>query len=432
VDLPGAWQHLTLSITQLENGLFENGVGFDGSSLRGFKNLHNSDMILLPDPTTAFVDPIYSIPTLSFICDIIEPLSGEKYARDPRLVAKKAESYLRNSGIADISYWGPELEFFIFDGVRFDSNSHESFYHINSKEGIWNSGNDYEDNNGYFIRRKEGYFSTPPADRMSDLRTIIVKAMIRAGLNIDFHHHEVATAGQTEIGMRYDTLTQQADKTLIGKYITKNICVQNGYTATFMPKPLYMDNGNAMHVHQSLWKEGVNFFYDAHGHAQLSQLARYYIGGLLAHSPALLALCNPSTNSYRRLIPGYEAPVHLVYSQSNRGASVRIPVSSANPGAKRIEYRCPDATCNPYLAFAAMLMAGLDGINNKVDPGQPVDKDIFSLNKDETKNIKSVPDSFEKALLALENDNEFLLKGNVFTPDLIETWISYKRENASF
>ncbi len=427
-DLLGVWHHLTLSCSKLEKILFTDGVGFDGSSVTGLTKLQDSDMLLLPDPDTAFVDPVLEQPMLSFICDILDPVSKERYSRDPRCVAKKAEAYLHNSGIADSSCWGPELEFFIFNSVRFESNNHEGYYQINSHEGIWNSGKDTLDNSGYNIGFKEGYFAVPPMDHMHKMRSIIARAMMKAGLTIEFHHHEVATAGQAEISMHFGTLTRQADNVLIGKYIAKNIAIQNGCSVTFMPKPLYMDNGNALHVHQSLWKDGANLFYDVNGYAQLSLLAKYYIGGILAHSPALLAFCNPSTNSYRRLIPGFEAPVSLIYSQRNRSSSVRIPVYSPAPEAKRIEYRCPDATCNPYLAFAAILMAGMDGIMNRIDPGQPVDRDLFNLNKSEMEDIKSVPRSLDEALLALENDYDFLLKGGVFTSDLIETWINYKRD----
>jgi glutamine synthetase len=429
INLPGSWQHITLTLSGLNQKLFEEGFGFDGSSIRGFQQINDSDMLLIPDASTAFIDPVYENPTISLICDIVDPLTKEGYSRDPRLVARKAESYLKNSGIADASYWGPELEFFIFDGVTFDTNSHESYYHINSNEGSWNSGDDKGSNRGYFIRHKEGYFKIPPNDQTLNLRYQIVKALKQAGLKIDFHHHEVATAGQTEIGLHYGTLVNQADNTITTKYIAKNIAQQNGYTATFMPKPLYLDNGNAMHVHQSLWKGGTNLFYDDKGYAKLSQLAMYYIGGLLAHSPALLAFAAPSTNSYRRLVPGYEAPVALVYSQRNRSASIRIPVYSSHPDDKRIEYRCPDATSNAYLALAAMLMAGLDGISNQIDPGQPFDEDISRLESVDYLRIKKIPSSLGEVLDALEKDHLFLLKENVFTADLINTWIDYKRKN---
>jgi len=426
-SLPGFWQHFTLALSSINKKTFEEGVGFDGSSIRGFQDTNHSDMLLVPDAATAFVDPVYKNPTLSLICDIVDPTTREGYFRDPRRIAKNAEAYLKCSGIADISYWGPELEFFIFDSVRFNTNNRESYYHIRSGEGAWNSGDDKSDNHGYYIRNKEGYLKIPPNDQTLNLRCVIVKALMQAGLMVDFHHHEVATAGQTEIGLHYGALVDQADNTIITKYLVKNIVQQNGYTATFMPKPLYLDNGNAMHVHQSLWKNGANLFFDANGYAMLSQLARHYIGGLLLHSPALLAFCAPSTNSYRRLVPGYEAPVALCYSQGNRSSSIRIPVYSSHPEDKRIEYRCPDATSNPYLAFAAILMAGLDGIENQIDPGQPFDRDITTLESLENSGIKKIPGSLSEALCALENDNEFLLKGGVFSRELINTWIKYKK-----
>lgn len=429
VDLPGLWQHFSIPVTDLTEELLSEGIGFDGSSIRGFQKIHESDMLLVPDPGTAIVDPALDVPTLSIICDIRDPVTGSSYSRDPRYVAKKAEAYLKDSGIGDTSYWGPELEFFIFHSIRFDQNSHEGYYAIDSKEGIWNSGNGDGDNLGYRPRHKEGYFPVPPTDQQQDLRSRMAQVMIKSGIDIEVHHHEVATAGQAEFSMRFDTLTRMADKTLLYKYITKNVAIRNGYTATFMPKPLFQDNGSGMHVHQSIWKDGKNLFYDAKGYALISSLCGYYIGGLLKHSPALLALCAPSTNSYRRLVPGYEAPINLVYSQRNRSACVRIPVYSRSPKSKRIEYRCPDAMCNPYLAYAALLMAGLDGIKNKIDPGEPIDKDIYELEPDEKAKIKSTPGSLGEVLNALENDNDFLLQGGVFTPDLLETWISYKRRN---
>ena len=429
VDLPGIWQHFTIPVGKMTADLFKEGIGFDGSSIRGFQKIHESDMLLFPDPATAFVDPAHELPTISLICDVKDPVTGGSYSRDPRNVAKKAEAFLKKSGVADVSYWGPELEFFIFNSINFDTNSHESYYHIDAQEGIWNSGKADGPNLGYRIRHKEGYFPVPPTDQMVNLRSKMAKAMMAAGLDIDVHHHEVATGGQTEFAMRFGSLVRQADSVLMYKYICKNIAMQNGYTATFMPKPLFQDNGSGMHVHQSLWKDDTNLFYDAKGYALISQLAKYYIGGLLAHSPALLAFCAPSTNSYRRLVPGYEAPINLVYSQRNRSASVRIPTYSPNPKVRRIEYRCPDSSGNPYLAFAAMLMAGLDGIKNKIDPGQPIDKDIYELEPAEKAQIKSTPGSLGEVLDALEKDHAFLLKGNVFTADLIENWIGYKRKN---
>ena len=428
IDLPGTWQHYTLPIKELSD-LFENGNGFDGSSIRGFRAIHESDMLLFPDATTAVVDPILSPPTLSLICDVKDPVDGKDYDRDPRYVAKKAEAYLKSTGIADTSYWGPELEFFIFNSISFDSNSHLSFYEIDSKEGIWNSGNNSGPNLGYRPRHKEGYFPVPPTDQLHDIRTKIALKMIEGGIDIEKHHHEVATGGQAEFGMRFDTLLRQADKVMLYKYIAKNVAIQNGYTVTFMPKPLFQDNGSGMHVHQSLWKGDTNKFFDAKGYGMISQLCKYYIGGLLYHSPSLLALCAPTTNSYRRLVPGYEAPINLVYSQRNRSASIRIPLYSRSPKSKRIEYRCPDASCNPYLAFPAMLLAGLDGIKNKIDPGTPIDKDIYELEPEEKAKIKSTPGSLGEVLDALKKDHDYLLQGDVFTEDLIETWINYKKKN---
>jgi glutamine synthetase len=429
IDLPGIWQHYTLPIAELNMSLFEEGNGFDGSSIRGFRPIHESDMLLIPDPETAIVDPVLEPATLSLVCDVRDPVTGEDYTRDPRHVAKMAEAYLKSTGIADTSYWGPELEFFIFNSARFEQNSHMAFYEIDSKEGIWNSGNGHDgDNPGYRPRPKEGYFPVPPTDQIHGIRTKIALKMMEGGLYIDKHHHEVATAGQCEFGMRFDTLTRMGDNVMLYKYIARNVAVQNGYTVTFMPKPLFQDNGSGMHVHQSLWLKGANTFYDADGYALLSDTAKYYIGGLLAHSPALLAFCAPTTNSYRRLVPGYEAPINLVYSQRNRSAGVRIPLYSTNPKTKRIEYRCPDSSCNPYLALAAMLMAGLDGIRNKIDPGKPIDKDIYELEPEEKAKIKSTPGSLLEVLEALDKDHDFLLEGDVFTNDLIETWIDYKRK----
>ena len=429
VDLTGGWKHFTLTISKLDKKLFDRGIGFDGSSIHGFQNTHNSDMLIVPDMDTAFIDIIHECPTISFICDIKDPVTSESYARDPRHVARKAEAYLRSSGIAETSYWGPELEFFIFNSVSFDTNSRESFYHINTHEEMWNSGNNPDGSSGYYFRHKEGYFGIPPNDQLLNLRSKIVKALIQSGLEIDFHHHEVAAAGQSEIGMRYGPLVRQADRVLLSKYLVKNIAKQNGYTATFMPKPVYLDNGNAMHVHQSLWKDGINLFYDSKGYALLSQMARYYIGGLLLHSPAILAFCAPSTNSYRRLVPGYEAPVDLTYSRRSRNAAIRIPIYSSSPDSLRIEYRCPDSTSNPYLAFAAILMAGLDGIQNRIDPGQPEDNEASGPKTAGKGCTGSIPHSFGEVLDALEEDHDFLLKGGVFTADLIETWVGYKRKN---
>ncbi len=428
VDLPGTWQHFTIPVHQLDESAFTKGLGFDGSSIRGFQAIHESDMLLIPDPTTAVVDPICKVPTLSIICDVRDPVTGEWYSRDPRYIAKKAERYLVESGIATVSYWGPEAEFFIFTSIRFDQGSHFGYYFIDSDEGIWNSGADGRPNLGYRPRYKEGYFPVPPTDKLQDLRSQMVLKMLEVGIDVETHHHEVSTAGQAEIDMRFDSLVNMADKLMMYKYIVKNVAYQNGYTATFMPKPIFGDNGSGMHTHQSLWKDDVNLFYDERGYAGLSDLARWYIGGLLKHAPALLALCAPTTNSYRRLVPGYEAPVNLIYSQRNRSACVRIPMYSTSPQAKRIEFRCPDPSCNPYLAFAAMLMAGLDGIINRIEPPPPIDKDLYELEPEEAMHIKSTPGSLAETLAALEDDHAFLLRGDVFTPDVIETWIDYKRK----
>jgi len=429
VDLPGTWQHFSSPISELDEDSFEKGLGFDGSSIRGFQKIHESDMLLMPDPATAIVDPVCKIPTLSIVCDVRDPISGELYTRDPRHVAKKAEQFLVKSGIASTSFWGPEAEFFIFNDVRFDQTSHSGYYFIDSDEGIWNSGtNGGKPNLGYRPRYKEGYFPVPPLDRMQDLRSEMVLKMIEAGIDVEVHHHEVATAGQCEIDMRFQTLTKMADQMLLYKYIIKNVAIANGLTATFMPKPLFQDNGSGMHVHQSLWKDGTNLFFNPDGYALLSDTARHYIGGLLKHAAALLAFAAPTTNSYRRLVPGYEAPVNLMYSQRNRSAAVRIPMYSNSPKAKRIEFRCPDATCNPYLAMSALLMAGVDGIVNKIEPPAPIDRDLYELEPEEAAKIKSTPGSLAEVLNALEDDHEFLTRGDVFTSDLIQNYIAYKRE----
>jgi len=428
-DLFGTWQHFTLPAHELTEELFEEGIGFDGSSIRGFQSIEESDMVLLPDPATAFVDPFLEVPTLAILCDIYDPITRQPYSRDPRYVAKKAEAYLKQVGIADASYWGPEAEFFLFNDVRYATASNSSYYEVDSVEGWWNSGKDLGPNLGGQIRPKSGYFPVPPTDTLQDVRSKIVLALEAAGVQVEVHHHEVATAGQAEIDIRFDTLTRTADKMMAYKYIVKNVARQYGLTATFMPKPLFADNGSGMHTHQSLWKGDTNVFFDEAGYAQLSDVARYYIGGLLKHAPAILALAAPTTNSYRRLVPGFEAPVNLAYSQRNRSAACRIPVYSATPKAKRVEFRPPDPSCNPYLAFAAMLMAGLDGVQNQIDPGEPVDKDLYDLPPEEAALIKQVPGSLAEALDALEADYEFLLKGDVFTEDVITTWIAYKRQN---
>lgn len=428
VDLPGIWQHFTIPAHELNAELFEEGIGFDGSSIRGFQAIHESDMLLMLDPGTAFIDPVLEVPTLVVICDVYDPITRQPYSRDPRFVARKAEAYLKQTGIAATSYFGPEAEFFLFNDVRYGGGMNSSYYYIDSVEGWWQSGADLKPNFGGQISPKRGYFPVPPTDTQQDVRSRIVLALEASGIPIEVHHHEVATAGQAEIDMRFDTLVSMADKVLKYKYIVKNVARQNGLTATFMPKPMFGDNGTGMHVHISLWNDKTNVFFSESGYAQLSESAKYFIGGLLKHAPALLALAAPTTNSYRRLVPGYEAPVNLAYSQRNRSAICRIPAISKSPKSKRIEFRAPDPSCNPYLCFSALLMAGLDGIQSRIDPGEPVDKDLYDLPFEEAKKIKQVPGSLGDVLEALEADSAFLLKGDVFTPDLLETYISYKRQ----
>ncbi len=427
-DVPGQWQHFHIPIEQLTEEVFTEGLGFDGSSIRGFQAINESDMLLVPDPTTAFTDPFYEHRTLSLICEVRDPETGRPYERDPRHIARKAEAYLRATGVADVSYWGPEPEFFILDSARFDQNQHCGYYFIDADEGFWNSGRDSTPNPGHRPRYKEGYFPVPPVDAVASVRAEIALTLQSIGVEVETHHHEVATAGQSEVDLRYAPLTAMADRVMMLKYVAKNVARRYGKTVTFMPKPLFGDNGSGMHTHQSLWKDGVNLFYDAGGYAGLSELARYYIGGLLAHGRALAALCSPTTNSYKRLVPGYEAPVNLVYSKRNRSAAVRIPMYSQNPAAKRIEYRPPDPSANPYLAFAAMLMAGLDGIERRLDPGEPLDRDIYALSPAELLSVRSLPGSLEEALDALRDDYHFLLKGGVFTKEFIDLWIEYKRQ----
>jgi glutamine synthetase len=427
-DLPGMWQHFSMPTRELTEELFEEGIGFDGSSIRGFQEIHESDMILIPDPDTAFMDPVLEVPTLVVSCDVYDPVTRQPYSRDTRYVAKKAEAYLKQTGIADSSYWGPEAEFFLFNDVRYGGSSNSSFYYVDSREGWWKSGEDLGPNLGAQIPPKRGYFPVPPTDTMQDVRSRIVLALEKVGVTVEVHHHEVATAGQAEIDLRFGPLARMADSLMIYKYIVKNVARQNGLTATFMPKPLFEDNGSGMHVHQSLWKGDTNILFDDAGYAQLSDTAKYYIGGLLKHSSALLALAAPTTNSYRRLVPGFEAPVNLAYSQRNRSAICRIPVYSKSPRAKRIEFRAPDPSCNPYLCFAALLMAGLDGVQNRIDPGEPMDKDLYELPPEEAGQVEQVPGSLGAVLDALEADHEFLLKGDVFTTDLLEAYIAYKRE----
>lgn len=428
VDMPGTWQHFTVPSRHLTEATFEEGVGFDGSSIRGFKEIHESDMLLMLDPNTAFIDKLLEIPTLVVICDVYDPITRQPYSRDPRYVAQKAEAYLKQTGIGDTSYWGPEAEFFIFNDVRYGGGVNNAFYYIDSQEGWWQSGEALKPNLGAQIAPKRGYFPVPPADQFQDIRSKMSLALEDAGVEVEIHHHEVATAGQTEIDIRFNTLLRMADNVMIYKYVVKNVARQNGLTVTFMPKPLFGDNGSGMHVHTSIWSGDSNAFYDESGYAGLSENAKYYIGGLLKHAPALLALAAPTTNSYRRLVPGFEAPVNLAYSQRNRSAICRIPVYSNSPKAKRIEFRAPDPSCNPYLCFSALLMAGLDGIQNRIDPGDPADKDLYELPPAEAKLIKQVPGSLSDVLTALENDYEFLLKGDVFTMDLLEAYIAYKRE----
>ena len=427
MDLPGLWQHFSVPAHQLTEASFEDGYGFDGSSIRGFQAINESDMLVMPDPEAAFLDPFTEIPTLAIICNIVEPLTKQRYARDPRAVAQRAENYLQYTKIADTAYFGAEAEFFIFDDVRFDQRANCGYYFVDSVEGQWNSGREEGPNLGYKPRHKEAYFPVPPHDHFQDLRSEMVINLEKCGMTIEAHHHEVATGGQMEIDVRYSPLTRAADNLAIYKYVVKNTARKRGHTVTFMPKPLFGDNGSGMHCHQSLWKGGRNLF-AGEGYGGFSETGLHYIGGLLKHSPALAALIAPTTNSYKRLTPGFEAPVNLAYSRRNRSAAIRIPMVSNNPAAIRLEYRPPDPSCNPYLAFAAMMMAGLDGIENKMDPGKPLDKDIYGLGPQELKGIPALPGSLEVSLDNLQADHEFLLKGDVFTEDIISLWINYKRE----
>ncbi len=430
VDLPGTWQHMTLPIGALDAGDFESGLGFDGSSIRGFQEIHESDMLLMPDSSTAFIDPYYTRPTLSLICSVADPVLGEPYARDPRFVAQKAERHLVNSGIADVAYFGPEAEFFVFDHIAYEQVQNRAMYEVDSAEGFWNTGVPVTaaPNLAYKLRQKEGYFPVPPADSLANLRSEMVATMESLGIRCEFHHHEVSSGGQGEIDMRFQPLLRMADQMMVYKYVVKNEARAAGKTATFMPKPIFEENGSGMHVHQSLWKDGDPLMYGADGYAHLSDLAKRYIGGLLAHAPALLAFCAPTTNSYRRLVPGYEAPVNLVYSARNRSACVRVPMYHEAPKTKRIEFRSPDPAANPYLAFSALMMAGLDGIKRELDPGEPLDADIYELPVETLSKIATVPSSLEASLDALEADNAFLYDGDVFTPGLIEAYVRYKRE----
>lgn len=428
MDFPGLWQHFTIPVSHLSEDTFEDGLGFDGSSIRGWQTINESDMLVVPQPDTAFVDPFTQLPTLVLICNIQDPITREDYSRDPRNVCRKAANYLKSTGIADTCFIGPEAEFFVFDDVRFDQRPQHGFYYIDSVEGEWNRGRDEGPNLGYKLRHKEGYFPVPPADSLMDLRNEMMQTMIECGLNVEAQHHEVSTAGQCEIDMRFNEMVKMADDLLIYKYVIKNVAKRHNRTATFMPKPVFSDNGSGMHTHFSFWKENEPLF-AGNGYAGLSETALHAIGGLLKHAPAVLAFTNPTTNSYKRLVPGYEAPVNLAYSQRNRSASCRIPMYSPSPKAKRVEFRCPDPTCNPYLAFAAITMAAIDGIQNKIDPGQPLDKDIYDLPPEEAAAVPKTPGSLDAALDALADDHEFLLRGDVFTKDVIETWIEYKRIN---
>jgi len=428
-DMLGQWQHFSVTRNEFDEDAFTQGVGFDGSSIRGFQRIHESDMLLFPDPDTAFIDPFTSIPTLNIICDVKDPITQDRYTRDSRYVAAKAESYLRSTGIADTCFVGPELEFFILDSVRFDQSHNFGFYYLDAEEGFWNSGKETNGvpNLGHKPRFKEGYFPTSPIDSHQDIRSEMALTLERVGVGVEVHHHEVATAGQTEIDMRRDTLLRMGDDVLKYKYVVKNVAKKNGKTVTFMPKPIFNDNGSGMHVHLSLWKGSKPLFY-GDKYAQLSPMALHFIGGILKHAPALCGIANPTTNSYKRMTPGFEAPVNLAYSKRNRSAAVRIPMYPNNPKAKRIEYRCPDPACNPYLTFAALLMAGLDGVKNKIDPGKPLDVDIYDLEGSELGKVPTTPGSLEQALKNLELDHDFLMHGKVFTEDLIETWIEYKIE----
>lgn len=428
MDFPGLWQHFSVPSREIDEGTFESGLGFDGSSIRGWQAINESDMLVKPVPETAFIDPFFKHKTLVLICNICDPITGEDYTRDPRNIARKAEAYLQSSGLGEVAYFGPEAEFFIFDDVRFDQNEHEAYYHVDSVEGRWNSGRQENPNLGYKPRYKEGYFPVPPTDSLQDMRSEMMLTLENIGVEIECQHHEVATGGQAEIDMRFSPLVTMADNLLKYKYVIKSVATKHGKTVTFMPKPLFNDNGSGMHTHFSIWKGDKNLF-AGDGYAGISEMAKYAIGGFLKHAPSLLAITNPTTNSYKRLVPGFEAPVNLAYSSRNRSACIRIPMYSASPKTKRIEFRCPDPSCNPYLQMAAMLMAALDGIQNKIDPGDPLDKDIYDLPPEELAKVPTTPSSLREALAALRDDHEYLLKGDVFTQDVIDTWISYKMEN---
>ena len=429
VDTFGTWQHFSVPTAELTAEVFAEGFGFDGSSIRGWKSIEASDMLAMPDPTTAFMDPFCAVPTLSLTCTIAETGTREAYVRDPRGISQRAEKYLAGTGVADAAVFGPEAEFFIFDNVQYDSKSNGCFYTVDSEEAIWNSGRDDMPNLGYKIRHKEGYFPVGPTDTQQDLRTEMVLVMEQLGIKVERQHHEVATAGQAEIDFRFDTLVKTADTMMLYKYIIKNVARKHGKTVTFMPKPLFGDNGSGMHTHMSLWRKGKPLFAGT-GYAGLSQMALHYIGGILKHAKALAAICNPTVNSYKRLVPGYEAPVNLAYSARNRSAAIRIPTFSENPKAKRIEYRPPDPSANPYLCYSALLMAGLDGVLNKIDPGEPMDKNLYDLPPEEHARIPQMPGSLDEALAHLEADQDFLLKGDVFTKDFLAMWVEHKKKES--
>jgi glutamine synthetase len=428
MDFPGVWQHFSVPLGELEESSFEDGYGFDGSSIRGWQPINASDMLVVPDASTAKMDPFFDIPTLVLIGNIVDPITREPYSRDPRNIAQKAESYLKSTGIGDTVFIGPEAEFFIFDSVRFESARHASYYEVDSVEGIWNSARDEDPNLGYKVRHKEGYFPVPPMDKFQNLRTEMMLVLEDLGIDVECQHHEVATAGQAEIDMRFKPLLQMGDQLAWFKYVLKNVADRNGHTVTFMPKPIFEDNGTGMHTHISIWKDG-NPLFAGDKYAGVSQEALWAIGGILKHCKAICAFSNPTTNSYKRLVPGFEAPVNLAYSSRNRSAAVRIPMYSASPKAKRIEFRTPDPSCNGYMAFSAMMMAVLDGIQNKIDPGDPLDKNIYDLPPEELAGVESAPGSLDEALAALEADHEFLLRGDVFTKDVIDMWVEYKMEN---
>ena len=428
MDFPGLWQHFTIPVNKLEEDTFEEGLGFDGSSIRGWQAINESDMLVVPQANTAFLDPFTELPTLVLICNIQDPITREDYSRDPRNIARKTVNYLKSTGIADTAYMGPEAEFFVFDDVRFDQTPNSGYYFLDSGEGEWNRGRDEKPNLGYKLRYKEGYFPVPPADQLMNLRNEMMQTMIDCGMDVEAQHHEVATGGQCEIDLRFAPLVEMADNLLKYKYIVKNVARRHNKTVTFMPKPLFADNGSGMHTHFSFWRNGEPLFAGS-SYAGLSEMALHAIGGVLKHAPAILAFSNPTTNSYKRLVPGYEAPVNLAYSQRNRSASCRIPMYSPSPKAKRVEFRCPDPSCNPYLAFSAIVMAAIDGIQNKISPGEPLDKDIYDLPPEELEAVAKAPGSLDEALRALELDHEFLIRGDVFTPDVIATWIAYKRKH---